>query len=502
LKAERNKRLKTPNKKIRRKADFVSIRVMNKSGLALPQVLIFALSLAVVVGGYFVFKPEVKNQEIASDQNSTSTIADPDISDWLIYQSERGFEIRYPKNWFIQAADRVVDSEHPGKMDTDIPSNFINFVPNQDCENQNWEVGFGYAEFKTVCIGGFKVLFSALDQNAKSLEETIFSTFKFISPTSGIDTSIWQIYRNEEYGIEFKYPNTYHTYLDHNLINYDENKYEKGNPKGVKIQIQRDSGGNLGYDLSVSEQINSFISKLNSSSLNESENSSETPIVPLSLGIFSFKKQVLAGPGGSFDIFYTFVNKDTYYRLLVWGQENDPEVVSRILSTFKSIADTTNWQIYRNEEYGIEFKYPSKFVVMGPQSKRFSTGLVFLKYLGKEGTNGSAVIYISAETDPSKINSCLIHEGGGKSSMGGSLTQTTSTPSGIWYMDKSYDAGMSQQYDTTSFISVNKNRCFEFSLLIHTSNLGVYDPGTVTEFDATEVNSLFSRIFSTFKFTK
>lgn len=36
---------------------------MNKSGFAVPQILIFTLALAVVVGGYLVFKPEVKNQE-------------------------------------------------------------------------------------------------------------------------------------------------------------------------------------------------------------------------------------------------------------------------------------------------------------------------------------------------------------------------------------------------------------------------------------------------------
>ncbi|MEK7506393.1 MAG: hypothetical protein AAB572_02200 [Patescibacteria group bacterium] len=174
-------------------------------------------------------------------------------------------------------------------------------------------------------------------------------------------------------------------------------------------------------------------------------------------------------------------------------------IIESIAKTLAPVSDASGWKTYRNEQYGFEFRYPSQFAVTTPQAKRFSTGLVFLKYLGKEGTNGNATIYISTETDPSKTGSCLVHEGGGKSSVVGALTQTTSTPSGIWYIDRSFGSGMSQQYDGKNFITVRNGKCFEFSLLIHTSNLGVYNPGTVTEFDATEVNSLFPQIFSTFK---
>jgi len=41
--------------------------------------------------------------------------------------------------------------------------------------------------------------------------DQILSTFKFIDPTSQVDTSNWQTYRNEEFGFEFKYPHKWET---------------------------------------------------------------------------------------------------------------------------------------------------------------------------------------------------------------------------------------------------------------------------------------------------
>ena len=53
------------------------------------------------------------------------------------------------------------------------------------------------------------------------------------------------------------------------------------------------------------------------------------------IGVLGFKNQVLAGPGGEFDVFYAFKDRNTYYGLLVWGRGNDQKIVEQILSTFK-----------------------------------------------------------------------------------------------------------------------------------------------------------------------
>jgi hypothetical protein len=136
----------------------------------------------------------------------------------------------------------------------------------------------------------------------------------------------WKLYTNTKLGFTISYPNTYHVYLDQNLINYDENKYERGNPNGVKIQVQKHSKENFGFDLSTSDGIATFIDQLNVDRANQ--------ITPFSLGIFIFKNKVLGGPGGTFDVYYTFSNIDTYYMVLVWGESNDQETINKILSTF------------------------------------------------------------------------------------------------------------------------------------------------------------------------
>lgn len=87
---------------------------MNKSGFILPQVLIFTLALAVVVGGYFVFRPEIKNQEqeyyvspegkkYPNPEEPTPTGAQMDVVNWQTYRNKKyGIEFKYPTNWIAE----------------------------------------------------------------------------------------------------------------------------------------------------------------------------------------------------------------------------------------------------------------------------------------------------------------------------------------------------------------------------------------------------------------
>jgi|SRR3989338_2767725 len=184
-------------------------------------------------------------------------------------------------------------------------------------------------------------------------------------------TEGWKTYANQKAKFIISYPNAYHVYLDHNLINYDENKYERGNSKGVKIQIQQHSKENHGYNLSTNDGVNKFIDKLNTNRIKNDtiENSNTTSIVPFSLGIFKFKNEVFSGPGGSFNIYYAFATDDTYYTALVWGEQNDQETVNKILFTFKIFTDNanqtnaqnysqkSNWKTYTNPKYSFSISY-------------------------------------------------------------------------------------------------------------------------------------------------
>lgn len=426
----------------------------------MPQVLILALALAVVAGGYLIFRPEIKTVEEGCIKVVGGVVG---ISNECKEISDCNF---YPED--SEQRDSCFFGVATNKKDEEI----CKIIARQSQKNG--------------CL-----------ENIRQLKQSV------------VDISDWQTYRNEQYGFEFKYPSN----------------WDFQTPGYYSVTVGNPMSGERTYSFSVRVISNpqnlaskAFVEKI----ISDSEKSGTRKI--------SYVKEyeIIVGGLNGYElegvddlelsaekIYLSLSNKILEINFPISADNsnlNTPKennlISHQILSTFNffpptSSADTTNWQTYRNEEYGFEFKYPSQFAVTSPQSKRFSTGLVFLKYLGKEGTNGKATVYISAETDPLKINSCLISEGGsGKSAGPVVLTQTTSTSSGIWYLDQSLDYGMSQKYDIKNFITIHNGKCLEFSRLIHTSNLGVYDPGTVMEFDATEINSLFPQIFSTFKFTK
>ncbi len=134
----------------------------------------------------------------------------------------------------------------------------------------------------------------------------------------------WKTYRNEEYGFEFKYPGDWEL---------DTNKGDFSDDQLLFVMGSDQEYFNVYFD-SCAQGTNDW----QSGGLNE---------------------------GGS------FLNKKVCYKditleLKVGGMSINKEkvVLEKILSTFKFIdkADTSTWKMYRNEEYGIEFKYPGDWV--------------------------------------------------------------------------------------------------------------------------------------------
>lgn len=231
-------------------------------------------------------------------------------------------------------------------------------------------------------------------QKAKNIMQNDFNSSDFEQNKN------WSTYMNQKVGFAISYPAKYHVYLDNNIINYDENKFERGNPIGIKIQIQRHSKENYGYDLSTNDGIKKFIGKLNETiAKNDAfENSNSTLAVPFSLGVLKFKNKVLSGPGGAFNIYYAFSNNDTYYTVLVWGEKNDQETVNKILSTLKIIADSANqtntqssvqksmWETYTNSKYSFSIKHPSDWNIVVKENDANLGSLISLKFtIGKSG---------------------------------------------------------------------------------------------------------------------
>lgn len=170
-------------------------------------------------------------------------------------------------------------------------------------------------------------------------------------------TDGWTTYRNEKDLFEVSYPNTFDTYGDISLVNFDINRFEKGNPEGIKIQIQKREWTGQISNSEISklvEEKNIYIQ--NSVGL---EGGDVTKLEPYEVGQINYKNEVLSGPGGSFDVYYSFGHSAYAYAVLVWGEENDPEIVRQILSTISfGGLSLEGWKTYRNEEYGFEINYP------------------------------------------------------------------------------------------------------------------------------------------------
>ncbi len=151
-------------------------------------------------------------------------------------------------------------------------------------------------------------------------------------------------YANAKLGYSISYPSSYHISSENNILNYDEKDFKRGNTKGVKIQIQQATAFAFDVDVELGRQ--KFISSLNTFINNKATESEETQIEPFYLNAIKYKNRVVIGPGGSFDVYFAFPddsshvaisgsNSGMYFRILVWGAENDKENVNKILSTFK-----------------------------------------------------------------------------------------------------------------------------------------------------------------------
>ncbi len=174
------------------------------------------------------------NCEFAACPGASSTGID--VSNWKVYQNEtRGFELRYPAGWNvpINATDVVMLStatadEIEHGLGVPVPDNvWVEIVAAKSCAgvvvSSDFETeDFGAAEpmlEKTVCNGGVVITLGAWSSdpqldNHKKLLNQILSTFKFLQPTSTVDTSGWKTYANQQSGFSIKYPPRWSSVVD------------------------------------------------------------------------------------------------------------------------------------------------------------------------------------------------------------------------------------------------------------------------------------------------
>ncbi|MDP4007314.1 MAG: hypothetical protein Q8P55_01835 [bacterium] len=241
-----------------------------------------------------------------------------------------------------------------------------------------------------------------------------------------VDVSDWQTYRNETYRFELKHPESW-SFQESNALSPTHPDQNRG-----FIQISINNGINQPEDESMSpcqpgyaaltfqigklrenrEAFIEFKDFVNFLIENPERGGPPVPKPVLIKTMLGGHNALMIG-SGVYDecesaFYYVDQNSDRFTTVsLIAEKDTDKLIIDQILSTFRFIelVDTSDWQTYRNEEYGFEVKYPVDYIVtvdslrssmvyMYPSKNQFGTGI----------GNFDPDIFISVDKEPQTLS--------------------------------------------------------------------------------------------------
>jgi len=155
---------------------------------------------------------------------------------------------------------------------------------------------------------------------------------------------------------------------------------------------------------------------------------------------------------------------------------------------------------YRNATYNFEFQYSAEFsftdaIYANLQQKIVQVNLAQSEY---PKTNfGDAALSFSIQP-VSSLQACL---SANLSENAAGFKETRSINGVTFYLGQGNGAAAGNFYDSRIFRTFRSGSCFEIAETLHTSNIGNYEPGTVTEVDPKPIWERLDKILASFKFT-
>lgn len=156
-----------------------------------------------------------------------------------------------------------------------------------------------------------------------------------------------------------------------------------------------------------------------------------------------------------------------------------------------------NWQTFTSSQYGFSARYPQDWSVANDYALPVPNGVT-------RGMAFAVAPALTSETNLSKDSALVVEFTTSGNCDAAAFLDNTAEKSSVtengrtWSVTKGGDAGAGNFYDQTVYAAQFGSRCYGLQLFIHSTNIGNYDPGTVTEFDRAALDTAFAQFRTSF----